>query len=488
MGGKHGQREEKTGDKKDKSEKEEKTHTQKRKERSQSAHGDTPEDKISRKLSYDDEDHDGDDGVDNDSGASGASGTQGTQCMDSSITASSSVLQRVEDALKKMREGMVDLGKIGKLDDKITDLIASLAYVSKTVEDLTKDVREVKKDLHQHEHLKVELDSVKRQNKVLKEKMNDMENYSRRDNLEITGIDEHRGESVRDICVDLFKNKVGITEDIEIVRCHRTGKSDDSQGVNSHRRQYKQNGSRPILVRFRFYSDKEKILKKRARLKGTGIYLNDDLSFESKRKRSNLVPILKRVREIDNKAHFRGDRIFFKGRLYGENNIHDLPVDAHNTCTKSSDGVTIFCGKFSKLSNLHQHSLTMDGRTWHSVEQYVQYNKAMSVGDREKAAMIVSTDDPQEAMHLGNSINTEHSAWSDNAAEVIEAALLVKFQEPAYKLALQSTEDVIGESTQHKVWGTGLSMGHQQAFDPRRWTGKNMMGKLLSKVKVQTKS
>jgi ribA/ribD-fused uncharacterized protein len=403
------------------------------------------------------------------------------------------MLKRVEDALVKVREReetiiskFSEMGNIGELNNKITELMTSVNYISQMVDDLKSDMNKVNRDIQQQENMKIEMEAIKRQNKMLKDKINDIENYSRRENIEITGIQETKDESVKDVCEKLFKQKLKISEDLEVVRCHRLGKSDNSDNTsrrqNATGRQNEQQG-RPILVRFKYYADKEKVLKKRSQLKGTGIFLNDDLSFESKRKKQNLVPILKRLREIDNKAHFRGDRIYYKGRLYGENNLHDLPVDAHNTSTISQDGVTIFSGKHSKLSNLHQCTLKMDGRNWHSVEQYVQYNKAKTVGDQEKAAMILATDDSQDAMHLGKSINTEQSAWSDKMEQVVEAALRVKFSEPAYKLALQRTEDIIGESTQHKMWGTGLSMGRREAYNPRQWTGKNLMGKLLSKVK-----
>lgn len=477
MWGRHDQKNEAKTDIKEK----EKMEAQKRKERSPS--GVTPEDKLARTLDYEDSTDSEDVEI--------PCAQVNKECIDSP-----SLLQKVEDALNKLREkedffikSMSELGKIGTLHEKISELITSVSYVSNTVNDLKNDIRKVKQDMQQQEYVKVELDAIKRQNKMLKEKINDMENYSRRDNMEITGIEEHKSESVRDICTDLFKNKLGLSDDIEIVRCHRVGKYEnrdqrDNRDVNSSRGQFR-TVPRPILLRFKYYADKEKVLKKRAQLKGTGIYLNEDLSYESKRKRTNLVPVLKSLRDIDPKTHFRGDRIFYKGRLYGEHNLYDLPVDAHNTSTKSRDGVTIFSGKLSKLSNLHQCDLKLDGRTWHSVEQYVQFNKAVTVGDQEKAARIMSTDDSQEAMYIGKSINTEHSSWGEKAAEVMKAALLVKFSDPAFKLALQMTESIIGESIQHKVWGTGLSMGHQQAFNPRQWKGENVTGKLLSKVKSE---
>jgi len=237
-----------------------------------------------------------------------------------------------------------------------------------------------------------------------------------------------------------------------------------------------------ILVRFGKYQDKEEIMKKKRLLKGTGIFLCDNLSMESQQKQTALVPILKKVQEIEPKAHFRGDKMFLKGRLYTEKNIHDLPIDAHQACTKSKDGVTVFSGKFSKLSNLNRCCITIDGRTWTSVEQYIQFNKALYHGAPCVASQIAATEDPFDAIRLGNTIEA-NTSWNNHTAEAMERALRVKFSSPAYRLALKQTETVIGESTRDKEWGTGYAITHEHAFKTRMWSGKNMTGKLLSKVR-----
>ena len=108
------------------------------------------------------------------------------------------------------------------------------------------------------------------------------------------------------------KNTLGLllakTKDIELVRCHRIG------------RQYPQ-GRRPILVRFRFFEDKEMVMMKRSNLRGSGVYLNEDLCLDSKRKQASLIPILKELKKIEVKTNFRGDKLAFRGRLFDENNI-----------------------------------------------------------------------------------------------------------------------------------------------------------------------
>lgn len=401
---------------------------------------------------------------------------------DPNMETGSKMMKRIEENIRMMREkeekmvdSMADLSKIGEMDSKMNELIRTIGYVSETMAELKRDLDSMKKVMKKQEYLEAELSIVKKHNSELKEKINDMENYSRRDNIEIAGVKENTDESVKDICKAIFRDKIGISHDIDIVRCHRLGNQTKSSSNKKPRK---------IIVRFGRFQDKEEIMKKKRLLKGTGIFLSDNLSIESQRKQTTLVPILKKVREIEPKAHFRGDKIFYRGRLYTEKNVHELPIDPHLSCTKSKGGVTIFSGKFSKLSNLNQCNIVIDGQSWSSIEQYMQYKKALSHGENQIAAQIAATNDPYEAMHLAKKIETELSSWKDNAADIMERAMRIKFSSPVYKMALKQTEKIIGESTQHREWGTGYSIGHENAFKARMWTGENWTGKLLSKVKA----
>lgn len=385
----------------------------------------------------------------------------------------------VEEKLKALRERedtlsntMDEVKKITSMDEKLTSLIKSVEYISDTVQDLQKELKLLKTELSKTKSFEHVIVALKTQNKVLTNRLNQQENYSRRDNLEISGVEEKQGESVQAICHKIFREQMGITREIEIVRCHRVGNSE-----------YQRN--RSILVRFRFYEDKENIVRNRVKLKGSGIFLNDDLCQESKRNRTSLIPVLKELKKTDPKAHFREDKIFSRGRMYHEGNITDLPFDVHNACTKTVNGVTLFAGKFSRLSNLSQCTLQIDGRTWTSTEQYFQYQKATILGHHGIAAKILVTDDSLEAMALGKTINTANSIWTDRAEQNMKTALEAKFALPRYQLALKNTDKILGEGTYHQVWGIGCNMGHNNAFNPRTWTGKNIMGQLLTQIKLK---
>ena len=164
-------------------------------------------------------------------------------------------------------------------------------------------------------------------------------------------------------------------------------------------------------MRFRFYEDKEIVMTKRSNLRGSELYLNEDLCLDSTCKQATLIPILKKLKKIDVKTNFCGDKLAFLGHLFDENNLHDLPIDPHNACTKTANGVTLFAGKFSKLRHLHQCSLNLDGRLWTSVEQFYQFSKAIMMGQQELAALILETDDAVEAMNLAKAINSDNPQW-----------------------------------------------------------------------------
>jgi ribA/ribD-fused uncharacterized protein len=361
---------------------------------------------------------------------------------------------------------------IGEIHKKLCDVIKAINFVSETVEDLKKDLKNMEKVLQKQEQLEKQFTGLKQENDELKEKINAMENYSRRENIEISGVTETNGESAKEICTKIFSEKLGISDPIEIVRCHRIGITDKTTSQKP----------RKILARLAKYTDKEEIMKNKKKLKGTGIFINDNLTTKSQQRQTALAPILKKLRETDPKAHFRGDKIFSKGRLYSENKISTLPIDPHQACTRTENGVTVFAGKYSKLSNLSRCNINLDGQSWVSVEHYVQYQKAIAHGEPQIAAQIATTEDPYEAMALGNRIKAEN-AWHNEAEAAMNKALQVKFKLPAFKTALQQAGEVLGESTTNKQWGTGLNLGHVNACKQNMWIGKNSTGKLLMNIK-----
>ena len=174
--------------------------------------------------------------------------------------------------------------RLDKLSNDICDFKHSLEF---TQHEFTTKIKNVNEELKLIKEQLVPLNEGERCMEEIKNKLVDLEDRSRRQNLRIDGINEEPNESW-DECKkkvqDLFKETLGIEERIEIDRAHRTGT----------RRGGKQ---RTIILKLSSCKDKTIILKNGKRLKGTGIYLYEDFSRETMELRKKLWEDVKRHRD-----------------------------------------------------------------------------------------------------------------------------------------------------------------------------------------------
>ena len=241
----------------------------------------------------------------------------------------------MEDEIKALQEQNTDLRAMiqsgDNSPDKKEDLKASIDFLAALMEELRKEMTNASALIKSLKHVEEEVRCLRNQNRNLSERIIKLEDYSRIDNIVITGIDEKRNEDCRQICVDMFREVFGI-KGVEIVRAHRLG----PQSMRN----------RKMIVRFKMFAEKEVIMKNRRELRNRrpGVFIDDDFSPETLRIRQNLRPVVNLLRSIDERTHLRGDKIFYKGRLFSQSQLHDLPIDTHQACTKTQAGVTVFSG------------------------------------------------------------------------------------------------------------------------------------------------
>ena len=117
------------------------------------------------------------------------------------------------------------------------------------------------------------------------EKLVDLEDRSRRSNLRIDGLRENERETWEETEMkvkNLFRNELGITEEVEIDRVHRVGRKKDRK-------------VRTIVLRCHKNKMKEQIKKVVEKLKNASIYINDDFSFEALLVRKDLFKTAKEL-------------------------------------------------------------------------------------------------------------------------------------------------------------------------------------------------
>ena len=185
-----------------------------------------------------------------------------------------------------------------------------------------------------------------------------------------------------DADADLVKAK-----GIEITNCTRIGR-------------FRHNNARPISVTFSTQDDKESFLSCKMKLP-TGIFDNEELPPHTKRRRDCLMPIYRLAKSIPHyceKCRLINDKLIINGNSYHIEDISKLPADlaACKVAEKSNDSHLVFMGKLSPYSNFHHSPFIVNGQRFHSSEQWVQYQKALTFGDSFTTNQILHCETPLE--------------------------------------------------------------------------------------------
>ena len=125
--------------------------------------------------------------------------------------------------------------------------------------------------------------------------------------------------------------------------------------------------------------------------------------------------------------------------------------------------------------------------TFHSTEQFFMFCKALVFKDTKRAEQILNTETPYGCKKHGKLVlNFEENTWSLNKIKIMYRANLKKFRSnPNIKEYLLETDPLIlGEASPwDKIWGIGLGKKDPNAYYVEEWVGKNLLGKILMKVR-----
>ena len=151
------------------------------------------------------------------------------------------------------------------LDDKLKTLIENTSVIRAEMENIKRENMKLKSQVFE---LETEVAYQRKELLHVKQGLIRNEQYSRRQNVRIFGIKEEESENTKQTVIDCFSNKLKVNlnqDDIEIA--HRLPSRNADQ-------------ERPIIVKFKSRDTKIKVIKERKLLKGSNIYINDDLCRE----------------------------------------------------------------------------------------------------------------------------------------------------------------------------------------------------------------
>ena len=179
------------------------------------------------------------------------------------------------------------------------------------------------------------------------------------------------------------------------------------------------------------------------------------------------------------------------GARYSVDDPHQLPVglEAYRAAEKTDAETIVFHGELSPYSNFHPSAFTIDDHTFHSAEQWIQYQKSLLFGDSYTTNLILRTDSAIEAKRLSHKISgVDHTRWKLDGYEKCVIGIKAKFdQNPLLKSMLLSTKPkLLVEATTDKLWGKGLVLKDSNVLKQNHWMGHGWLSKILHHIRDET--
>lgn len=157
------------------------------------------------------------------------------------------------------------------------------------------------------------------------DRIDELEDYSRSNNIRISGIDDDRHESRENLQVKverLLKDRLKI-ENVAIENVHRLPNKDQTK-------------PRTIIARLSSQSTRNEIIKNTWRLKSTPIFIGEDLCENTRKARQDQHAQWKAAREAGKIAYFNKKKLIIKNRI--EKRVSDEPSVTGTSPQRSHSG------------------------------------------------------------------------------------------------------------------------------------------------------
>ena len=229
--------------------------------------------------------------------------------------------------IQDLKEDMKSIRK------ETTDVQVSLQFSQAKMEANEKKIQLVENSIAMHSE---NLHDINHHADQVESQLEYLENQSRRSNVRITGVTENKDsekswDDTEKVVKKIIKEKLNITEDIEIERCHRVNRRN-----NSYRKPNQVDQPRPIVAKFSKWKDKERVLSTARQLRPEGVRFLADLSRRTLDKREAQVPMLLDARKKGKVAYFVLDKLVIKDKPFNQSRPPSRPASQGERSTNDN--------------------------------------------------------------------------------------------------------------------------------------------------------
>ena len=208
-------------------------------------------------------------------------------------------LQSIQSTLQNVTVQVNEVStRLKTVESKVGDIERSREFDSKMLDDIKGRQREMDKSLK----------SLQKAEEEQKMRLIDLQSRQMRDNLIFHNIRDERDEDL-ELCykklADMMQDDMKIEDarSIRFDRVHRLGKYDASK-------------TRPIIAKFCFFQERERVRKSAKNLEGTQYSVSQQFPKEIQARRKELVPTLKKLKNEGQNAYLSVDKLYVDGALY----------------------------------------------------------------------------------------------------------------------------------------------------------------------------
>lgn len=361
----------------------------------------------------------------------------------------------------------------------LNELSNNVESVSSQLEKTIKELNIVKND---NVELKIAHDNLQLEVAKLKKDMLYFEANSKRCNLLFSGMkepeDETKGQCELTLKAFLLEHYGQyLNEEISFETVFRLGKKQKDK-------------ARLMLAKFSNFKQRDLIWQKRFGLKDTHVWITEDFPQSVRENRDKLYPYFQAARRspLITSTSLRLDKLFINNKMFTVENIDNIPehLKPKNASIISTENTVVFASKDAILSNLYLCNIQIEGRVYNSTEQYIQYSKALLFNDQESADNILKEHDSFKQMKMGKKIrNFKKDTWKQRVHNVLWNANKAKFDQSlsAREVLLGTGTKTLGEATVDPYFGIGLRLTSKTVSDESKWTGDNIMGRVLTEIR-----
>ena len=207
------------------------------------------------------------------------------------------IFQQMKDEFLNSVNKRIDI-----LEGKLFEKDQENDKLKKNITDLKKEIADKKAEIDERKAENVKLkEEIETMNISIESKMNDIEQYSRKNNIRISGMPETGIETAEATTHRVVQKMNEVFPDLDLQQSH----IDIAHRMGKHQK----DKHRQIIVKFNSRMKKDQIIRKRKLLKGTDIFISEDLTPTNQ---LVLACIRRKMPDEVEQSWSKGGRLYYK--------------------------------------------------------------------------------------------------------------------------------------------------------------------------------